>query len=361
MCRWFRLFGRGDRLGPQCSSFGGSRRLVTAKSFGFRDEDGSSLPFGMPRSLRRGSLFFLSASALFVTELYSQQHSLLSDPSVRAAASAANAKLDRSMTCWRGNTPHFDGRIELGEYEDASSFAWTPQWVEAMREEISTKEDLYFQGWIKHDGKHLYLALDIQDDVFYGIETERWLPDSDPHAHVIGSRTKGRPWFGDMVEFLIYGRMIDIAQPISDVTGDGRGVQIIYNLTKSHRGGIGDPGMLPHGPNRTVENWTNNRRWVEEDIIETRTVIYPDENRYTLELRLRLQGGVEIAEDVYWSLDQPDAVVGFNLSIGDVDDERHSPGGLLRHETWWAGKRDQSEPRNKQWGMLVFTAKRKLE
>jgi len=164
-----------------------------------------------------------------------------------------------------------------------------------------------------------------------------------------------------MLEFLIYGRMIDIAQPISDVNGDGRGAQIIYNLTKSHNGGIGDPGMLPHGPNRTVESWTNNCRWIREDIIETRTVIYPDENRYSVEMRMRLQGGVEIAEGVYWSLDQRDTVVGINLSIGDVDEERHSPGRLLRHETWWAGKRDETEPRNKQWGMLVFTAKRKLE
>jgi len=77
------------------------------------------------------------------------------------------------MICWRGNTPHFDGRIESGEYAKASSFACVPLWDEVMRKEISTKEVLYFQGSIKHDGKYLYLVLDIQDDVFYGIETER--------------------------------------------------------------------------------------------------------------------------------------------------------------------------------------------
>ncbi len=306
-------------------------------------------------------LFCLIAGVFLVPEMYSQPHALLDDPKVRKAAVAANAKLDRRMVCWYGTTPKFDGLIEKSEYSDATSFSWSPDWIEAMKAEIESREDLYFEGWIKHDGKRLYLALDIHDDLFYGIETKRWLPAADLHAHVIGSRTQGRPWFGDMVEFLIYGRMIELGRPISDVTGDGRGVQIIYNLAKSLEGGIGDPGMLPHGPNRTEENWNNNRRWIEDDIIETRTVIYPDENRYTMELRLRLEGGVEIAEGEYWSMDQADMVVGFNLSIGDVDEERHSPGGLLRHETWWAGKRDKDGLRNKQWGLLILSGKQKSE
>jgi len=205
------------------------------------------------------------------------------------------------------------------EYSDATSFSWSPDWIEAMKEEIELREDLYFEGWIKHEGKHLYLALDIHDDLFYGIETERWLPVADTDAHVIGSRTQGRPWVGDMVEFLIYGRMIELDPPISDVTGDGRGVQFIYNLAKSLERGIGDPGMLPHGPNRSEENRINNWRWIEDDIIETRTVIYPDENRYTVELRLLLKGGVEIANGECWGMGKSDAVVGFDLSIGDVD------------------------------------------
>ena len=146
------------------------------------------------------------------------------------------------MICWHGNTPKFDGRIDSAEYYDATSFAWSPDWIEAMKEKIESREDLYFEGWIKHDGEHLYLALDIHDDFFYGIETERWLPSSDHHAHVIGSRTQGRPWFGDMVEFLIYGRMVELGAPISDVTGDGRGVQIIYNMGKSLEGASATPG-----------------------------------------------------------------------------------------------------------------------
>ena len=48
--------------------------------------------------------------------------------------------------------------------------------VEAMKQEIASTHDLDFEGWVKHDGEHLCLALDITDDTFYGIETERWLP-----------------------------------------------------------------------------------------------------------------------------------------------------------------------------------------
>ena len=43
--------------------------------------------------------------------------------------------------------------------------------------------DLALRGWVKHDGKRLYFAFDITDDVLYGIDTPRWLPDENPKAH----------------------------------------------------------------------------------------------------------------------------------------------------------------------------------
>ena len=280
---------------------------------------------------------------------------------VRDAASRAMVNLDRRMICWKGQTPKFDGRIEPSEYSDASGFRWNADWTEAMQQEIVSPRDLDFEGWIKHDGEHLYLALSVTDDTFYGIETERWLPGQDPNAHVIGERERGRPWFGDMIEVLIYGRMLEIGRPVSDVTGDGRGVQIIYNLTKSHEGGVGVPGMLPHGPNRTVENWENNKRWILEDIIETKTEFYESEDRYSVELRIRLTGGIEIAEGKYWTDGDDDMPIGFNLAVGDVDTEDKSPDGLLHHETWWAGKMTplNETPRAKLWGALVLTSQRK--
>ncbi len=290
-----------------------------------------------------------------------QPTSVLESADVRHAAALALADLDRQMVCWKGATPSFDGRIEQGEYDDATEFEWNADWIEAMRQEITSRQDLDFHGWVKHDGEHLYLGFDVTDDIFYGIETDRWLPPQDEFAHVIGERERGRPWFGDMIEILTYSRMLDIGQPVSDVTGDGRGIQIIYNLTKSLEGGVGVPGMLPHGPNRTVENWENNSRWIVEDIIETRTVIHEPEDRYTMELRIRLDGGMEIREGEYWTDGMPDMPIGFNLAVGDVDEAEKAPDGLLHHETWWAGKtmRPESGPSVKLWGVLVLTSREK--
>ena len=304
-----------------------------------------------------GGVLFLFSSAC----VEAPPESVLESAEVRQAAAQALVSLDRRMVCWKGATPEFDGRIGQGEYDDATPFEWNADWIEAMKQDIVSRQDLDFNGWIKHDGEHLYLAFDITDDIFYGIETERWLPPQDEFAHVIGERERGRPWFGDMIEILTYSRMLDIGEPVSGVTGDGRGIQIIYNLTKSLEGGVGVPGMLPHGPNLTVENWDNNSRWILDDIIETRTVIHELEDRYTVEVRIRLDGGMEIREGEYWTDGMPDTPIGFNLAVGDVDEAEKAPDGLLHHETWWAGKTVQraSGPRVKLWGVLVLTSKEK--
>ena len=311
------------------------------------------------RALRRGLAAVCSAIALLSAACGAQEPaSVLDSEQVQQAATQAIARLDRRIVCWKGATPEFDGRVSEGEYDDAAQFEWDADWIEAMQQEIASGQDLDFHGWVKHDGEHLYLAFDITDDIFYGIDTERWLPPQDPDAHVIGERERGRPWFGDMIEVLTYGRMIDLGKPVSDVTGDGRGVQIIYNLTKSLEGGVGVPGMLPHGPGRTVENWENNKRWILDDIIESRTEIYEQEDRYTVEIRLRLEGGVEIRDGAYWTMGMADTPIGFNLAVGDVDTAENSPDGLLHHETWWAGKlTDHSDgSRVKFWGVLVLTS-----
>ena len=54
---------------------------------------------------------------------------------------------------------------------------------------------------MKHDGKRLYFAFDVTDDVLYGIDTPRWLPKENPKAHEL--TREGFPWFGDEMELLI--------------------------------------------------------------------------------------------------------------------------------------------------------------
>ena len=109
---------------------------------------------------------------------------------------------------------------------------------------------------------------------------------------------------------------------------------------------------MVQNPRTTSENWENNKRWILDDIIETRTAIYKPENRYTVELRIRLDGGIEITEGGYWADGMADTPIGFNLSIGDVDTEDKSPDGLLHHETWWGRQDDppQSDAESKALG-----------
>ena len=106
------------------------------------------------------------ASTLVAQAMYPQQHYLLSESSLRDADIAANAKLNGSMVCRYGDTPKFEALIENTEYFDAKSHSWFSYWIEAIKEEVKSRDDLKFEGLIKHYRKHLCLALDIHDDFF---------------------------------------------------------------------------------------------------------------------------------------------------------------------------------------------------
>src|SRR6185295_19268207 len=82
------------------------------------------------------------------------------------------------LRAWRGTTPVLDGVIAPGEWDDATTFrggrGWTPTFTATTDD-----ADLSLQGWVKHDGENLYFAVQVIDDVLYGIDTPRWLPDEN--------------------------------------------------------------------------------------------------------------------------------------------------------------------------------------
>ncbi|MGH9657604.1 MAG: hypothetical protein ACRD96_03610, partial [Bryobacteraceae bacterium] len=106
----------------------------------------------------------------------------------------------RSLDAFRGSAPVIDGRIAPGEYDDATAFAGVGDWVPQFSPTTDPK-DLSLRGWVKHDGRRLYFAFVITDDVLYGIDTPRWLPKENPKAHDL--TPEGFPWFGDEMELLI--------------------------------------------------------------------------------------------------------------------------------------------------------------
>ena len=84
----------------------------------------------------------------------------------------------RALEAHPGKRPVLDGVISPGEWDDATVFVgvegWRPQFSA-----VTDPKDLSLKGYVKHDGKRLYLAFDFTDDVLYGIDTPRWLPSNN--------------------------------------------------------------------------------------------------------------------------------------------------------------------------------------
>ena len=119
-------------------------------------------------------------------------------------------------------------------------------------------KDLSLRGYVKHDGKRLYFAFDVTDDVLYGIDTPRWLPVNNPKAHDL--TREGFPWFGDEMEVLINASNHWTGN--EDSAGNGSSWQMVCNLTKSRKGGVGVGGLLEGEPRREPQAWQTYQKWI---------------------------------------------------------------------------------------------------
>src|ERR1017187_9471370 len=106
----------------------------------------------------------------------------------------------RTLDAWPARTPVLDGVISPGEWDDATRFTGVLYWTHTFTP-TSDPRDLALTGYVKHDGKRLYFAFDVTDDILYGIDTPRWLPKENAKAHEL--TPEGYPWFGDEMELLI--------------------------------------------------------------------------------------------------------------------------------------------------------------
>jgi hypothetical protein len=78
----------------------------------------------------------------------------------------------RTLRAYPGTKPVLDGVISPNEWDDGTQFAGLSDWVPQFSPAVDPK-DLSLRGYVKHDGERLYFT----DDVLYGIDTPRWLPD----------------------------------------------------------------------------------------------------------------------------------------------------------------------------------------
>lgn len=135
---------------------------------------------------------------------------------------AVAGESSQTVQAFPGTTPVLDGRIDAAEWADASVIRGAQGWMSQMSP-VRDANDLAFTVWVKHDGRRLYFAFRVRDDVLYGIDTPRWLPPNNAKAHELSR--EGWPWFGDEVEILLDSRRAgqgkDMAAGDGEILADG--------------------------------------------------------------------------------------------------------------------------------------------
>jgi len=265
-----------------------------------------------------------------------------------ASGLARAGEWPREMQAYRGVTPTLDGVIAPGEWDDATRFTgvqdWTPQFTPTTDD-----KDLSLVGYVKYDDERLYFAFDITDDVLYGIDTERWLPEENPQAHELSRQ--GYPWFGDEMELLLNADNQWGEDDHAD--GDGTAWQMVCNLTKSRKGGIGVGGLLEGEPRSKESAWKTYQEWILTGAQEAVAKVQPGGQGYVIEWAVRFNPCLEVAPGRFYRPDLGKVKMGLNIALGDLDEKEKGEGnfGHFHHEDWWTGEKDKRTLK-KQWGTL---------
>ena len=252
----------------------------------------------------------------------------------------------RLLEAWRGATPKLDGVISPGEYADATQFSGVRDWVPQFTPTTNDR-DLSLKAWVKHDGRRLYFAFEATDDVLYGIDTPRWLPERNPKAHEL--TPDGWPWFGDEMELLINATNKWTGN--EGAAGDGSSWQMVCNLTKSRLGGVGTGGLMEGEPRSKPAAWQTYSRWIQSGAQQCVAKRRP--GGYVLEWSVAFDPCLEVAPGVFYSTSMGDRRMGLNIALGDLDEKKKGEGnfGNFHHEDWWSGAKD-IRTQLRTWGTL---------
>ena len=256
----------------------------------------------------------------------------------------------RELRAYHGTTPRVDGVLDKGEWNDATPIKgvsdWNPQFSKTTDD-----HDLALKGWVKYDDHRLYFAFEVTDDLLYGIDTERWLPDNNPKAHDL--TREGFPWFGDEMELLINAANAWTGD--EDAAGDGSSWQMVCNVTKSRLGGVGVGGLLEGEPRKKESAWETYQRWIKTGAMEAAVKVKPDHKGYVIEWAVNFEPCLEIKPGVFFKPTDKETRMGLNIAVGDLDEKAQGAGnfGNFHHEDWWAGERNK-RTHLRQWGTLVL-------
>lgn len=256
------------------------------------------------------------------------------------SSSLPAGEFPKKLEAFRGTTPKIDGVISPKEWDDATSFTGVSDWIPQFSP-TKDSNDLALRGWVKHDGKRLYFAFEVSDDVLYGIDTPRWLPDQNPKAHDL--TPDGFPWFGDEMELLINAANKWSCNENS--AGNGQSWQMVCNLTKSRKSGINTGGLMEGEPRKSASAWSTYRRWIESGAQEAVAKVSSGSSRprrYIIEWAINFEPCLEVEPGKFYSAGMGDRAMGLNIALGDLDEKEKGVGnfGNFHHEDWWAGAKD---------------------
>lgn len=263
----------------------------------------------------------------------------------------------RTLDAWPGAAPTLDGVLSPGEWDDATRFTGVLDLTHTFTP-TSDPHDLALIAYVKHDGRRLYFAFDVTDDILYGIDTPRWLPPENPKAHEL--TPQGYPWFGDEMELLI--NATNKWRGHENAAGSGASWQMVCNLTKSRLGGIGKGGLLEGEPRSDPKAWNTYRRWIEDGAQQAAVRRKPSGKGYIIEWAVNFDPCLEVEPGKFYSAAMGDRDMGINIALGDIDTFEKGAGnfGHFHHEDWFAGD-SQRRTELREWGTLRIHASRRAQ
>jgi len=243
----------------------------------------------------------------------------------------------KELKAYRGIAPVLDGIISPWEYEDATLFTGTRDWFREFSANYDNL-DLSVKAWVKHDGKNLYFAFDVTDDVIYGIDIPRWLPDDNPLVHdfTVGNSW---PWFGDGIELFLNPENTWDNSKDENTKGNGLSWTMVCSTHKSYANGLKAGGIIEGEP-RNDYSWTNYREWMKKGAMQVafRVKSKGEGKGYIIEWKIASDPCLEISEGKYWSPDLGIVRMGLNIEIQDLDEKERGKGNFanMHHVDVWA-------------------------
>ena len=260
----------------------------------------------------------------------------------------------KELDVYRGSTPMLDGKISSGEYEDATYFTGTGNWTREFRAN-SDNHDLSLKAWVKHDGMNLYFAFDVTDDVIYGIDIPRWLPDINPLVHEF-TPDHGWPWFGDGIEIYMNPQNQWDTTKNEEAWGDGLCWKVVCSTHKSFQDKLAKGGLIDGEPKNDAV-WKTYRDWITSGAMKAVVRIKPEgEGKgYIMEWQIAANPCLEVNRGVFWEPSMGTVKMGFDIECQDLDEKEKGDGNFanMRHVDLWASRKGEKGA-IKNWGTLIM-------